>query len=61
MSSWREAQQQHASRGVTETRDRTAPVLLIGERRATLAGYLLAPGDQSWAAPAATDLCRKLS
>jgi hypothetical protein len=41
--------------GVTETGHRTAPVLLIGERCALLAGDLLAPLDESWAPPAHRD------
>src|SRR5690606_36373457 len=51
----READDEHPRGVVAETGHRTAPVLLVGERGALLAGDLLAPLDQPRAAAALDD------
>src|SRR5213076_1329459 len=57
----REAEDHDARRGVAEARDRAAPVVLVREGGPLDARDLLAPGDQSRAAPAGDDLGFELS
>ena len=52
----RQAEQQHARRGVAEAAHRAAPVGLVAEGRALLRRDLLAPGDEPRAAAARVDL-----